>query len=334
MSFANKQLAALNKTLGGSIQEMNGDRIVQFSNRKGKGKIHGTELGAGMTYLDYALKADENLSFHFGSNDSTELYFIYCSKGRLNYSLHSQNEAGSIGALQTAILGGFPSILSLAIAEGVSAKFSVIRIPKMSGESTDFKDMQLNRQVFERFLSKDDRINYIGSYNLKIREQLKQIPNISEKGVVRTLLIKGIIHFTLALEIRQYDRDEREKSKPVTRLGKRELLRIEEASKEIETSPEYSFSVNYLSRKYALSPSKLQDGFKALHGTTVTNYIKRIRVEAAERLIKHSDMNISEVVYSVGFTSRSYFSKIFKKRYNCSPKQYQEHCNVNHLTTV
>ncbi|RXJ44361.1 helix-turn-helix domain-containing protein [Gelidibacter gilvus] len=35
-------------------------------------------------------------------------------------------------------------------------------------------------------------------------------------------------------------------------------------------------------------------------------------------------MNISEIVYSVGLSSRSYFCRIFKKRFKCSPKLYQQ----------
>ena len=60
-----------------------------------------------------------------------------------------------------------------------------------------------------------------------------------------------------------------------------------------------------------------------MHGVTVTKYIRHTRILAAEHVIKTTDLNISEVVYSIGLTSRSYFSKIFKKKYNCSPKDYQ-----------
>ena len=61
-----------------------------------------------------------------------------------------------------------------------------------------------------------------------------------------------------------------------------------------------------------------------MHNRTVTDYIRNVRVEVAEELIKNTDLNISEIVYSIGLTSRSYFSKIFKEKYNCSPKYYQE----------
>ncbi|MDX1471934.1 MAG: AraC family transcriptional regulator, partial [Flavobacteriaceae bacterium] len=32
--------------------------------------------------------------------------------------------------------------------------------------------------------------------------------------------------------------------------------------------------------------------------------------------------NISEVVYMIGYSSRSYFSKIFKNKYGISPSKY------------
>ena len=92
----------------------------------------------------------------------------------------------------------------------------------------------------------------------------------------------------------------------------------------IENYPDRQFSIAELRRKSGLSPSKLQEGFKLMHGTTVTDYIREVRVIKAEELIKNTDLNISEVVYSIGFTSRSYFSKIFRKKFNCSPKQYKD----------
>jgi AraC family transcriptional regulator, transcriptional activator for feuABC-ybbA operon len=72
-----------------------------------------------------------------------------------------------------------------------------------------------------------------------------------------------------------------------------------------------------------MSPCKLQEGFKMLHDRTVSDFIRNVRLEKAEELISHSDLNISEIVYSIGFTSRSYFAKIFKEKFHCSPKTYQ-----------
>ena len=100
------------------------------------------------------------------------------------------------------------------------------------------------------------------------------------------------------------------------------MLRIEEAVNAIKRKPEFPYTVTDLSKEYGLSPTKLQEGFKVMEGTTVTNFIRNERLILAEELIQTSDMNISEIVYSIGFTSRSYFSKIFRNKFNCTPKAY------------
>lgn len=100
----------------------------------------------------------------------------------------------------------------------------------------------------------------------------------------------------------------------------------------IKNYPDQQFDLNYISRKSGLTPAKLQEGFKALFGRTVSNFIKNVRVELAERLIKTSDLSISEIVYTIGFSSRSYFSKIFKEKYNCSPKEYQDRNSLPRMT--
>jgi AraC-like DNA-binding protein len=164
---------------------------------------------------------------------------------------------------------------------------------------------------------------YIGSYNLKIKEQINQLEAISKKGIVRGLLIEGFVHIILALELTQYSEDQEKLKYDRGSLTTNEMLRVAEISELIKKNPGGALCVAELSRYSRLSPAKLQEGFKLMHGKTVSDYIRQVRVLKAEELIKHTDLNISEVVYSIGFTSRSYFSKIFKQKFNCSPKQYK-----------
>jgi AraC-like DNA-binding protein len=164
---------------------------------------------------------------------------------------------------------------------------------------------------------------YIGSYNLKIKEQINQLEAISKKGIVRGLLIEGFVHIILALELTQYSEDQEKLKYDRGSLTTNEMLRVAEISELIKKNPGGALCVAELSRHSRLSPAKLQEGFKLMHGKTVSDYIRQVRVLKAEELIKHTDLNISEVVYSIGFTSRSYFSKIFKQKFNCSPKQYK-----------
>ncbi|MDF1697542.1 MAG: ATP-binding protein [Saprospiraceae bacterium] len=58
---------------------------------------------------------------------------------------------------------------------------------------------------------------------------------------------------------------------------------------------------------------------KALTGQTPTQFIRTIRLKKAVILLKSSDLNISEVAYSVGFNDPNYFTRTFKKEYGYLP---------------
>ncbi|MDD2983930.1 MAG: AraC family transcriptional regulator [Crocinitomicaceae bacterium] len=92
----------------------------------------------------------------------------------------------------------------------------------------------------------------------------------------------------------------------------------------IDKNPGFEYSVEYLCRESTLSPFKLQEGFKRMFRSTAMDYVRDIRLEKALFLIKTTDLSISEIVYSIGLTSRSYFSKIFKLKYKCSPRIFRK----------
>ena len=164
---------------------------------------------------------------------------------------------------------------------------------------------------------------YMGSYNLKIAEKIQQLNAITQKGIVRNLLVEGLVSMILALEIQQHSDDRKNANLNSGSLTTLEMQSVKEVSEFVNNFSETQLSIDKLSRKSGLSAAKLQEGFKLMHGHTINDYVRDVRVRKSEYLIRTTDMNISEVVYSVGLTSRSYFSKIFKAKYKCSPKAYK-----------
>ena len=63
--------------------------------------------------------------------------------------------------------------------------------------------------------------------------------------------------------------------------------------------------------------------FKKVMGNTVMDYLNFVRVSKAEKMLRTS-MTISEVSYNVGFSSLSYFNRIFRKYKFCSPSAYKK----------
>lgn len=330
MELVHKQLNKLNTELGGSISRLEGDRILQCHNDKGIGRVVSVALEAGISYTEYDLNLVDDLTLKIENTTGTALYFIYVLEGNLKYAWRENlSQKKEIQELQTVILRSDTTSLNLYVPKASKTSFALIKVEKTGQERhASADDVALNQKLFYQFLEKNetDPYEYTGTFNLKIKEQLLQIRVIKQSGVVRKLLIKGIIHFTLALELMHHERDMANRQSIATKLTKRELLRVKEAVDQIAHKPEFRYTIDYLCRQYGLSAAKLQEGFKVLEGTTVSNYIKSQRIELAEELIKAGELNISEVVYTIGFTSRSYFSKIFKNRFNCTPKYYQEHC--------
>ncbi|WP_282075851.1 helix-turn-helix transcriptional regulator [Maribacter aquivivus] len=320
MQVVHNQLSHFNNVLGGSISSFQGDRILQYDNDKGSGRIQTVSLGSGISYTEYDLDLNNDFNFDLKLDENRSLYFIYCLEGSFRFS--KGKETSKVEALQTVVIGGSHETINIKLREATKSNLSIIKVTQ-DGESLskNVNNNELYEQLFASFLNEDGSA-HIGTFNLKIKEQLLQIRSITQVGLVRKLLIEGIVNFTLALEILHCKQDIENSGQVTTMLTKKELLRIEEAVNAIKRKPEFPYTVTDLSKEYGLSPTKLQEGFKVMEGTTVTNFIRNERLILAEELIQTSDMNISEIVYSIGFTSRSYFSKIFRNKFKCTPKAY------------
>lgn len=63
---------------------------------------------------------------------------------------------------------------------------------------------------------------------------------------------------------------------------------------------------------------------KALTGESISEFIRTVRLKRAAQYLSQSSMRISEIMYSVGFNSHSYFTKCFREHFGISPKEYAE----------
>jgi AraC-like DNA-binding protein len=73
--------------------------------------------------------------------------------------------------------------------------------------------------------------------------------------------------------------------------------------------------------------NKVNDILKAEMGYTFTGYLNKLRLTAASRLlVENNSAGIAEIAYSVGYKNSSYFIKLFKEEYQCTPKAFREVC--------
>lgn len=92
-----------------------------------------------------------------------------------------------------------------------------------------------------------------------------------------------------------------------------------------------SFNVKEFSEAVGMSRMQLHRKLKALTGLSTSEFIRSQRLKLATQFLKASDINMSEVGYSVGFNDHSYFAKCFKEVYNCSPSDYANKHAKNYI---
>lgn len=79
-----------------------------------------------------------------------------------------------------------------------------------------------------------------------------------------------------------------------------------------------------VAEKFFLNPSYLSRVFKNEHGENFIDYITRIRIERAGKLMLNTDLKAYEIAEMVGYENTNYFSKLFKKYMGSSPTEYRE----------
>ncbi|MEO6131211.1 MAG: nickel-binding protein [Saprospiraceae bacterium] len=84
------------------------------------------------------------------------------------------------------------------------------------------------------------------------------------------------------------------------------------------------FTMDDLSHLMALSTSQLYRKTLSLTGYSPHNLLKEFRLHRAKELMKRAGSTIAEVTFQSGFSSPSYFTKCFKKKYGLLPNTYMD----------
>lgn len=88
---------------------------------------------------------------------------------------------------------------------------------------------------------------------------------------------------------------------------------------------ESSFNTEGLGRNLGLSKSQLYRKILSLTGRPANSFIQELRLQKAYKLIKNKSGNVSEIAFETGFSSPSYFTRSFQKRFNLSPLQLMKY---------
>ncbi len=84
-----------------------------------------------------------------------------------------------------------------------------------------------------------------------------------------------------------------------------------------------------IAERFHFSANYINGIFKGQTGETIPSFITNLRLGRAKKLLTETKMPISEISAIVGYSRLTYFSRIFKRKYNISPIEYRNKFSEN-----
>jgi len=92
----------------------------------------------------------------------------------------------------------------------------------------------------------------------------------------------------------------------------------------IQKNYKSNISLKSLAEAFYINPVYLGQLFKKKFGMYFNDYLHKLRIEEAMRLLKMTELKIYEIAYMVGYTDNTYFGSKFEKISGMSPSQYRK----------
>ena len=136
--------------------------------------------------------------------------------------------------------------------------------------------------------------------------------NLFLDGELDELEIDAVISEMLGIALRTVDRDRPQRAW-VHEV--KAILRAEFAT---------HVSLEVLAQRVGVHPASLARGFRLDEGTTVGDYVMRLRVQHACRLMSNSAASLADVAGACGFADQSHLTRVFKSITGLPPGLFRE----------
>lgn len=149
-----------------------------------------------------------------------------------------------------------------------------------------------------------------------IQKSLLKVVNYTKSNSYSELRLLGLLYLFLAELIKQ-----NESSTSLSISPKEEYL--QKIVRYIHVHIWDKITVAELAAHAGLDRSYLYKIFKQSLKTSPQEFILNVKLQHARELLTTTDMTVGNIARSVGYQDQLAFSRIFKRKYGCSPKNYR-----------
>ncbi|MDC7240555.1 MAG: AraC family transcriptional regulator [Spirochaetales bacterium] len=253
------------------------------------------------------LHMDHSIEYPVHSHDFTEIVVVYSGEAvHCAGNNRDRVAAGSVLLLPVGLSHSYEEV----------DDFSYVNIIFDSGRLISY--LPPEAEPLKRFLAP-------GSYkkmslcSYQTREVLSIVSRI-DRELFRDIEISGILTISYFLQFMGmlYEGDNR---LSMQNLSAEE--RVREVVSRIDSNVSEDCSIEALAGRSAMSPRSFHRLFRSLYGKTPSVYINEKRVEFSSRLLKDTDLTITQIASLSGYDDPNYFSHQFKSIKGISPRVFR-----------
>lgn len=186
-----------------------------------------------------------------------------------------------------------------------------VKLKKNIFEDEYFKKMGIkDKEISKVFFSTQ------GSMVDKIKKIAYEILDCKMDGVIAEMFFDAKVKEWIYIAFEAYKTN----LEKIKKLSNDEEKSLEIVARYIEDHYALDLPQELLQRLATMSKTKLKDSFKIKYNMSITEFIQRKRINAAENLLLSSDISIREIARAVGYNSASRFSTLYKRYKGISPK--------------
>ena len=303
-----------------------GEYSLQLPENFGDVFIQGAEFANGIGIVKFKGNLSKNVAFHFTNTTTHTLKFLYSMEGSWEHAYKPGETWEQINQFQGAIL-------SSHFNEGHLYKFK-------EQQNFCFYSIEVNRKKFlDLFHHKPNEMQYHffrlfadvegihpycfkSKYSIKVAHAIQELEESKLIGFLRNNLLVTKSLEVMGLMLNQFEEQQNAGEHKISTLKKTDLKIIHQIARHIQKHFATFESIEELSKQFGISKNKIQQGFQEEFSLSVNEFLKNVRLENALQMMENGEKNISEIVYALGLSSRSYFSKIFKEKYKVLPSAY------------
>lgn len=179
-----------------------------------------------------------------------------------------------------------------------------------------FSDFDISiEQLKEEFCPENK--SYIAKAVSSIAEIYQKILNLPSPFIPKYRLL--IVQLLYALCHDEQPKD----SQAMTWVTKGQRAIVQSVYHKVTNDFSVRYSIEELTEEFGISASSFKQYFKTVYGQAFSVFMRKIRMEEANRLLQHTNNQVGEIAMAVGYENQSKFAKVFKETTGESPLEYR-----------